>query len=119
MAGAIVGVVGEEAPLVIVDGAAEFEVNRVGWLPFGSGARGVGREAFFEASADNLGKAHLVFGGDALGLAVKVVGDLNLSLNHGYLPTWRFASIGQGRGEVRNCPVSAKAVTNAFRLGGS
>ena len=30
MAGAIVGVVGEEAPLVIVDGAAEFEVNRGG-----------------------------------------------------------------------------------------
>lgn len=101
MAGAIVGVVGEEAPLVIVDGAAEFEVNRGGWLPIGGGARGVGREAFFEASADNLGKAHLVFDGNALGFAVKVIGDLDLSLNHGDLPTWRFASMGQEGGVMQ------------------
>lgn len=82
MAGAVVGIIAEQSPLVVIDGAAEFEVDRLGQAPLGCVSRWKRRQGAFEAAADHFGETHLVVDGDALGLAVKVFGELDLNPFH-------------------------------------
>jgi len=83
VAGAVVGIVGEEAPFVVVNGAKKAEVNRLGRAPRGGRARRVTGKGFFEAAADDLGETHLVVGSDTLGGGIEVIGDLDLGFDHG------------------------------------
>ena len=88
MAGAVVRVVAEKPPFVVIDGAAQFEVHGLGQVPLGSGFRRIAGQRTFQTATHNLGEAHLIVCRDALGFAKEVFGKLDLGFYHdGNLPT--------------------------------
>jgi hypothetical protein len=88
VAGAVVGIIAEQSPLVVIDGTAEFEVDRLGQAPLGRCAGRICRQGAFEAAADDLRETHFIVGRNPLGLAVKVLRELYLGFYHdGKMPT--------------------------------